>query len=59
VDRNTGDWATNGFVALKGEALRPKRRWLRGLELDNSILPLRYGAPPDAWLVTLGPSTPK
>jgi uncharacterized protein len=26
-----------------------------GAGLGTSILPLRYGAPPDAWLVTLGP----
>jgi uncharacterized protein len=26
-----------------------------GAGLGTSILPLRYGAPPDFWLVTLGP----
>jgi uncharacterized protein len=26
--------------------------------LGTSILPLRYGAPPDAWLVTMGPPSP-
>jgi uncharacterized protein len=30
-----------------------------GAGLGTSILPLRYGAMPDAWLITIEPSTPK
>lgn len=29
-----------------------------GAGLGTSILPLRYGVPPDVWLVTLGPAAP-
>ncbi len=29
-----------------------------GAGLGTSLLPLRYNAPPDAWLVTLGPAAP-
>ncbi|UKK84327.1 metallophosphoesterase [Sphingopyxis sp. BSN-002] len=38
-----------------GDIRDGKQRVFVGAGLGTSILPLRYGAPPDVWLVTLGP----
>jgi uncharacterized protein len=48
-----GDRFACGSINDKGQ------RVFVGAGLGTSILPLRYGAPPDAWLVTLGPSARK
>jgi uncharacterized protein len=44
-----GDRFACGDINDKGQ------RVFVGAGLGTSILPLRYGAPPDAWLVTLKP----
>jgi len=38
-----------------GLVREPGRLTLIGAGLGTSVLPLRYGAPPDWWLITLGP----
>lgn len=38
-----------------GDMTDGKQRLFVGAGLGTSILPLRYGVPPDVWLVTLGP----
>lgn len=46
---NQGERFGCGFIGDAGQ------RVFVGAGLGTSVLPLRYGAPPDVWLVTLGP----